>query len=223
MRITLLAFGFLAVGATSPTIWRLDQIAAVGGHETRVLGEPRVVEGANGKAVRFDGVSDGVFVPSNPIAGWSAFTIEVLFRPEAGGLEEQRFFHIQDEREARVLLETRLTPDGQWALDTFLMDGENRLPLLDRALLHPADAWTWVALTYDGKQMTSFVNGKKELEGPVAFAPMKPGRTSLGVRQNEVFWFKGAIAEVRFHPKALAAEDLLRLSVSGSATAPSNR
>ena len=40
---------------------------------------------------------------------------------------------------------------------------------------------------------------------------MKPGRTSLGVRLNQVFWFKGAIREVRIHPAALDAAALQRV------------
>jgi hypothetical protein len=37
---------------------------------------------------------------------------------------------------------------------------------------------------------------------------MVTGRTSIGVRQNRVSWFKGAIAEVRFTPAALPADQL---------------
>ena len=59
--------------------------------------------------------------------------------------------------------------------------------------------------------MTSFLNGKKELEGPITFAPMETdGRASLGVRLNEVYWFKGAIREARFHKDAISENDLQR-------------
>jgi len=54
------------------------------------------------------------------------------------------------------------------------------------------------------------VNGELELAGEVAFAPMTTGRTSIGVRQNRVSWFKGAIAEVRFTAVALSADRLMR-------------
>ena len=37
---------------------------------------------------------------------------------------------------------------------------------------------------------------------------MKPGQTSLGVRLNRVFWFKGDVREVRFTPAALGEEAL---------------
>jgi hypothetical protein len=59
--------------------------------------------------------------------------------------------------------------------------------------------------------MTQFVNGQAELEGGVAFPPMKPGRTALGVRLNRVSWFKGAIREVRIYPTALDAAALQRV------------
>jgi hypothetical protein len=57
--------------------------------------------------------------------------------------------------------------------------------------------------------MTHYVDGERELTGEVEFPPMTTGRTSIGVRQNRVSWFKGAIAEVRFTPVALPADQLL--------------
>lgn len=211
-----LALGILSVALMAqspPAVWPVDSTTSVGGHAPRVLGAPRVIESAQGKALSFDGIDDGLIVPANPLAGLGAFTIEVLFLPEAGGPAEQRFLHVEDEAGARALIETRLTPDGKWALDTFLMNGTNRLPLLDRTLLHPTGVWTWAALRYDGRLMSSHVNGRKELEGSITFPPMqKGGRTSLGVRLNEVYWFKGAIAEVRFHPRALATEEMRRIT-----------
>jgi hypothetical protein len=59
--------------------------------------------------------------------------------------------------------------------------------------------------------MSHFVNGQKELEKAVTFALFVDGQTSLGVRQNRVFWYKGAIREVRFHSVALAEEKLQRV------------
>jgi hypothetical protein len=218
MKLALGIVSLALVAQGSPTVWPVDSTTSVGGHAPRVLGAPRVVESLHGKAVSFDGIDDGLIVPANPLAGLGAFTIEVLFLPEADGPAEQRFLHVEDEAGARALIETRLTADGKWALDTFLMNGTNRLPLLDRGLLHPTGVWTWAALRYDGRTMTSFVNGKKELEGAITFRPMQTGgRTSLGVRLNEVYWFKGAIREVRFHPSALAAEEIRGFAAEATA------
>lgn len=191
----------------APVVWKLDHLRLVGGRAPEVLGAPRVTAEA---ALRFNGVDDGLILPVDPLAGMAAFTIEALIRPEAGGAAEQRFLHIEDERGNRATMEIRLTADGRWALDTFLLGGAGRRALLDRTRLHPAGRWTWVALRYDGRRMTSFVNGVEELEGEVIVAPFGNGHTALGVRLNRVYWFKGAIREVRFQARALAAADLQR-------------
>lgn len=197
-----------AVAASAaPTVWKFGDVKHVGGHEAEVLGAPKVVDGA---AV-FDGATDGIFVPVNPVEGRTAFTIEMLFSPTAGGPAEQRVMHVQDGPGSRILMEIRLTPAAKWSLDTFLLSGTHSLPLLDRTKEHSADHWHWVVLRYDGKTMTSFVDGVQELQGDVEFAPMAAGQTSVGVRQNKVYWFKGAIREVRFTPEALAVEKLQRL------------
>jgi hypothetical protein len=192
----------------APVVWQFDQPATVAGCPTEVLGAPQVVENTGGRFVQFDGAHDGLIVPVNPLARLPQFTIEVLVRPEAGGGPEQRFLHVQDEVGNRVLLEIRQTPEGQWALDTFMLSGASRLTLLDRSRTHPAGRWRWVALRYDGHRMTSWVDGRQELEGAIEFAPMQSGQTSLGVRLNRASWFKGAIWEVRFHPGALAGDAL---------------
>ncbi len=191
-------------------IWTLDSAASIGGLQPTVLGAPRFVDDGVGPAACFNGKDDGLIIPTIPIAGWDKFTIEVLFRPDADGAEAQRFMHLQDERESRALIEIRLTPAGQWSLDTFLLSGEHSLPLLDMAKLHPAGHWYWVALVYDGKNEAHFVDGTKEMEGEVTIAPMTKGQTSLGVRLNKVFWFKGCIREVRFSPMALDPQQLQR-------------
>ena len=196
--------------AASVIHWQLDQTAQVGGHVAKVLGAPHMVVAENGPALFFNGASDGLLVPVNPLAGWPQFTVEVLFEPEEGGLSEQRFVHIQDTANWRVMIETRLNGHGGWWLDTFLGNTRIRQPLIDPARVHPTGRWYWVALTYDGKHMTHYINGQKELEAEVAFGPMVAGQTSLGVRQNQVYWFKGGIRELRFNPAALPPAQLQR-------------
>jgi len=203
-----------SLGADTPIIWKLENPAKVGGHVTTVYGAPKSVAEDGAKALVFNGSSDGLLVPANPLAGWARFTIEVLIKPDGTGEEEQRFMHLQDSREGRIMVETRVYKSHQWALDTFLFfDKDHNRPLLDKTLLHPTDQWHWVALVYDGTNMASYVNGVKELEGNVAFSPMLAGQISIGVRQNLVFWYKGAIREARFHPVALAPAALQRVDV----------
>jgi hypothetical protein len=184
-------------------VWQLEQPGSIGGFTPEVLGSPkaRTVDGR--KAVCFDGVADGLLIATNPIAGWAQYTVEVLMKPDGDGPVEQRYLHIQDDQQRRLLLETRVTRDKSWALDTFLhASPEHKLTQLDMSLLQPTDRWYRTALVYDGKAMSQYVDGVKLLEGPVAVPPMTQGQISLGVRQNRVSWFKGCIAEVRFSPSA---------------------
>lgn len=206
-----------ALIAAEPAVWRLDRTDAIGGLVPEVLGAPRVVQEAGGTALYFNGASDGLLVPVNPLQGLEQFTIEVLFKPAADGPEAQRFLHVQDNLGAkgdpgsRALIEIRLA-EGTWALDTFLFSkvSEAKLVLFDAKKRHPSGRWTWVALVYDHGHMSSYVDGVKELEGEVAFPPTVAGRVSLGVRQNKVYWFKGGLREVRWHQTALKAEQLQR-------------
>ena len=200
-----------ASGAPDPgLVWKLDDPRAIAGVAAEVLGGPRIEGPAGGRYAVFNGRSDGFILPAAPLAGWKEFTVEVWFRPDADGPAAQRFVHLEDETGRRLTLETRMV-GGQWALDTSLTDGSNKQSLLDVARLHPSDRWYWAALRYDGKTMTSFVNGRKELAGPVTFPPMVAGHIGIGVRMNKVYWFKGAIRELRFHPSALPDQDLAGL------------
>jgi hypothetical protein len=57
---------------------------------------------------------------------------------------------------------------------------------------------------YDGTTFSSYVDGVKQLDFPLEIAPLKAGRTSVGVRITLVNYFKGAIHSARFTRRALA-------------------
>lgn len=201
---------WLAAGcAQQPTVWTFGERERIGNHPVTLSGAPTIVADPGGPSMCFQGEPDAALLDVNPIAGWRNFTIEALIKPNSAGSAEQRFLHIEDARAARVLLELRIVSPHEWALDTFLFDSpQSRLTLLDRARVHSTDEWHWVALTYDGETMKHYVDGTRELEGPLAFRAMEQGRMSIGVRLNKVSWYQGCIREVRFSPRALAATQL---------------
>lgn len=209
----VIVFASFAATATfsQSTTWKLDNLNKIGGYKIEVLGQPKVIKTDKGKAIEFDGVDDGIFIETNPLAGARSFTIEAFFRPAADGLAEQRWLHVEDLEnvESRAMLETRVIKD-LWFLDTFLKSGENRLPLYAEKFKHATGRWYHVALVYDGTEMRHYIDGKLELSGKIAMKPFGPGRVSIGVRQNKVYWFKGAVRKVRFSHAALTPEQFLK-------------
>jgi hypothetical protein len=192
-------------------IWKFDRLDSIGGHPTKVLGHPRVIDSPVGRAVEFNGIDDALFVETHPLAGADTFTWEVFFRPDVGGNPAQRFFHLQENgTDTRMLLEIRIV-DGRWCLDSFAITGKNSRTLLDRTRLHPLGKWYHVAMVYDGLEFRNYVNGVLQGAGELHLDPQGQGRSSIGVRINLVDYFKGAVALARMTKKALKPEEFLSL------------
>lgn len=192
-------------------LWQIDNLTEIGGHPVSVLGSPKIIEMSDGRAVEFDGQDDALILDSNPLAGASMFTVEVIFRPDQGGEAEQRFLHFQAAEDHRVLVETRLNDQGEWFLDTFIKAGESERTLQSRQNLHPLGHWYHSALVYDGQEMRHYVNGAEERSDSVNFLPMEGGQTSIGCRLNRVYWFKGAIRTIRVSHRALSPGEFISI------------
>lgn len=196
------------------TRWVFDRLSNIGGADTRVEGDPILVDSPYGKAVQFDGVDDRLVIGKHPLAGMGQFTFEALFRPD-GGAFAQRWFHLNEEDPTpgaprsvtRVLFEIRVK-DGAWSLDAFATGQGYKQTLLFLDKTFPIGPWYWVAQSYDGKTYRSFVNGELQGEADIAYQPQGQGRSSIGARMNKVDYFKGAVREARFTPRALAPQAL---------------
>lgn len=188
--------------------WDINRLDSIGGHPVSLYGNPIVVETDSGKAVQFDGIDDGLLVPSNPMAGAKEFTVEVVFKPYSGGSKEQRFIHMQQDDNNRALIELR-SIDNNWFLDTFIKSNGTGTVLYAENDLHPSDQWWHACFVCSADSMTHYVNGVKELSMPITFSPVSSGATSIGVRQNLVSWYKGAIKTLKVTHKALQPEEFL--------------
>lgn len=216
--------GLVAADGKIPqdTVWRFNQIESLGGQATSVLGHPRVIESPYGKAVEFNGVDDALFVGVHPLAGASAFTWEVIFRPDADGAAAQRFFHLQEvdaktgqDTEDRMLFEIRIV-DGGWCLDSFATSKGQGRTLLNCKLLHPLGKWYRVTAVYDGKVFSNYVDDELEGSGEVQLAPQGTGRTSVGTRINKTYYFKGAVLMARMSRRALSPDQFLKMPPAAS-------
>jgi hypothetical protein len=205
--------------------WDLDNTTSINGYTTTKTGSPTVVATPFGDGLRFDG-NDGLIVNASPISGAANFTIEMLLRPNVNAsptLDQPRILHVQSSApiDHRALLEGRIQ-GNQWYLDGFLRAPAASNPttiaslaLIDSTKLHPADRWYAYALVYDGAQLRVYLNGALELSGPIATNPLAAGVTSIGMRANQVNFFSGDIAQVRFTTSALAPADLLSSRIPG--------
>jgi hypothetical protein len=207
--------------AQTPTAetWRFDNLQAIGGHPVELLGHPQIVESPYGKAVQFDGANDGIFLQTHPLAGASAYTWEIIFRPDSDGPEAQRFFHLQEQDPAtgkdtgnRMLFEIRIR-EGKWCLDSFASSGMSNRTLLNCEAdhLYPLGQWYRVTAVYDGHQLHNYIGNVLQGEGTLDLKPQSPGRTSVGIRINKVFPFKGAVLVARMTPAVLKPSEFLQM------------
>jgi Concanavalin A-like lectin/glucanases superfamily len=206
--------------ANQSQVWTFDHLDKVGGLPTTIIGHPHLIKTPMGKAVQFDGTGDALFIGENPLAGAEAFTFEAIFRPELGGAAEQRWFDISEldpttgadevpNRENRYQFEIRVVLD-QWCLESLVRTPKGGKQLIDHQLLHPLNVWYHVAMVYDGKEFRSYINRVLEGKSAAELSPIGPGHTSVGVRINKVYYFKGSVREARFTRRALAPEEFLK-------------
>ncbi|RPH37325.1 hypothetical protein EHM92_02965 [bacterium] len=193
-------------GVTEWELGTLDPSAMRGFAKT---GDPRPIDSPFGKAVLFDGTGDGLFVESNPLQHLPSFTVEVTFRPDSNGLPAQRFLHMGEMSGDRIMLETRLTNDHHWYLDAHVRSGDSATTLIDERLRHPAGSWYHVALVVADGKVDTYVNGRHELQGNIRFVPFHGGKTSIGVRRNKAYWFKGSICKIRVTAAGLAPSEFM--------------
>ena len=173
-----------------------------------VVGNPNIIDSPFGKAVHFNGKEDGILLEEMPLRNLSEFSVEMLIRFDAGGNHEQRYFHTGSVREDRLLLEMRSNMDT-WYLDGMVETGGNWVVLMSPEYVHPFSQWYHIAFTVKKGEQITYVNGNKELEGKIDFTPISEGATSIGVRQNRVSWFQGAIYSIHITNRVLKPDEFI--------------
>jgi hypothetical protein len=198
----VLALGFdEAVGSVSVT-------DASSGNRHGSIAGAQVVAGKYGNALSFDGVNDMVTVQGDQaLALASAMTLEAWVRPT-------------DVTGWRTVMLMENAPTASYYLyandpnlnrpAAYYESGAN-VRLINGTTTLPANAWTHLAVTYDGANMRLYVNG--ELVRTVARAgAINSGIGPLRIGGNTVWpneFFRGLIDEVRIYNRALSADEVV--------------
>jgi hypothetical protein len=190
------------------TEWLLANLLRKKSSMVEISGNPQIVSSPYGDVVSFNGIDDALFLNQLPLQSIQEFTVEMIFKPAINGVFEQRILHIGESTKDRMLLEIRAV-DNNWYFDGYTASGSNKKALIDEKLIHPLDQWYHVAFVVTPKNLTTFVNGKQELQEGFPFLPIEKGQTSIGVRMNKVCWFKGAIYKIRITPKQLKTNEFM--------------
>ena len=214
----LIPFALLALPLAAQTTWLVNNTTNIGGLPVARYGNPQITPTPFGDAVLFNGVNQGIIIPTNPIAGWTNFTVELIFRPDPTNVATAgapRIFHIaapdalQNPPDHRLTLEGRIV-NTQWYADTFLrFSAANNVTLADSQKTHPVGQWQQLAVTYDGALFKQYVNATFELSGNVPAGAMTNGICSLGMRANTNNFFQGAVLALRFTPRVLATNEFM--------------
>ena len=211
--ILFICFSFASKGqnqkTNSKTEWLMANLLREKSNNITISGKPQLIESPYGEAVSFNGIDDDFLLNEMPLISLKEFTVEMIFNPDPTGPFEQRVLHIGESKADRMLLEIRAV-DSNWYFDGYACSGTNKKALANETLVHPLGKWYHVAFVVSPNNLTTYVNGKQELQEPFSFLPIKTGQTSIGVRLNRVNWFKGAIYKIRITPKQVKPNKFMR-------------
>lgn len=215
--------GAFAQSKSKIVTWNVNNLSNIGGHPAFVIGEPNVFDTPAGKAVAFDGKS-GLILETNPMAGYEQWTMETLIRPDGGGDQAQRIFHIGEynlpddptnilatnNNSNRYTFELRLVGENAY-FESFNTGPGYQSALSVKEKLHPLHTWLVITQTYDGAMHRHYVNGELELEKPLKYHVMGPGRCSIGTRLNMTTPYVGGYMRMRFTGRALPPEQHMKV------------
>ena len=150
--------------------------------------------------------------------------METLIRPDGGKETAQRIFHIGEytpgldptsanatnNSSNRFTFELRTAGEQVW-FESFNTGPGYASQLIVEQKVHPLHTWLVISQTYDGTMHRHYVNGVLEQEKPLKYHVRGPGRCSIGTRLNKVTPYLGAYMRMRFAPRALPPEELMKV------------
>ncbi|NPD04685.1 PKD domain-containing protein [Nocardioides sp. zg-1308] len=189
--------------------------SATGANGTLEGGPTWVANGRRGGALSFDGVNDRVSIPDrNAFDLTTSFSLTAWARPSAARTWDQVVLKEQPNGLTYALYasgELAGRPNGSAFIggDRYV-DAPSALAL---------NAWSHLALTYDGATMRLYVNGT-QVASRAQTGPVATSSGLLRIGGNAIWgeWFAGLLDEVRIYDRALGAAEVVTDSTSDPGT-----
>lgn len=199
--------GPFAPDAHTVLLYHFDEGSGAIAHDASGHGQHGTIQGAEwakgrfGRALRFDGVDDCVFLADpHAIRGLKQITVECWFNQEETsgrrflvGHDVGFHFEVDDAIGTSISLYNQggsvPNAEGKAHQQVFLAGGPIR-----------SGRWHHLAITYDGQMVSHFLDGilRGRLQGPRDFSLGAPSRGLwIGCYVGMDFWFSGLIDEVR--------------------------
>ena len=175
--------------------------------------------GKIGLAFAFDGVDDRLVIPNHEsLEPGSQMTIDAWVYLNSFGHGWPIMQKRPPSNVGGYTFETTHNPDGnRQGLDFVILKASGHVRLSTPADVLQAGVWQHVAATYDGATMRIYVDGVLRAEGP-APAVIDPVNEPVVIGSNvpiPSFTLNGMLDEIQFHRRALSADEVMEIYVSG--------
>jgi hypothetical protein len=177
-------------------------------------------EGKFASAVRFDGVDDLITVPAAADLNLSKnFTLEAWVKPDALTPYDSVLT-----KEAGVSKTYSLIPEGDHvAPKAEVAKTESSMNTINATSQLPLNAWSHLALTFNGEHLRLYVNGTQVASVPQTTIYTAEGATQLGGNLVDSEYFDGFVDEIRIYNRTLSATEIAADKETGIGWDPANR
>jgi len=213
------------------------------GHNGAFVGEPLWTDGFSGSALEFDGIDDYVLCAEREGTKPGVYPEELM---PAGGFTVACWVKLRTFAYFSSFVGNGMdTGDDEcgFFLYNFGWNGENGrdfglairtetgMEYVETPNIYDTDTWYHLAATYDGENVSIYVNGvvsvgPQSVGGPIRWVSQMSGnypeRFAIGVWLDPGYdlWVDGAIDEVRYYSRAMAASEVKQLAFRPKASDP---